>query len=513
MALAQVQGVVVSGVTGAMVQVEVEVSSGLPTVGVVGLPDTSVTESRWRARSAITSIGATWPNRRVTIGLSPAEVRKNGAGLDLPIAIGVLAASEQLPGVDLGATTFIGELGLDGALRPTRGALAGALAARRAGIERVIAPPRSAREMVRLPGLRVVVAETLAQVIAVLRGEDAGALASVGGAGCTKDEGDQAGAPDLRDVRGQAQARYAVEVAAAGAHNIALVGAPGVGKTLLAERLPGLLPDLGEEAAIEVAAIHSVVGVARPDRAFARPPFRDPHHSSSAAALLGSVQGQRVSPGAVTLAHRGVLFMDEAPEFSRPCLEGLRQPIESGVVSLGRSGWSGLLPAAFQLVLAANPCPCGMRVGTGGDCSCSPVAVRRYAARLSGPLVDRIDIRLSMSRPPDSALSRPDDEEASEPVRGRVETARARAKQRFAGLPWSENARIPSGELRRAWGPDAAGAELLRALERRSANLRGPDRVLRIAWTIADLVGRDRPGRDEIAAAMSLRGATTSWAA
>jgi magnesium chelatase family protein len=513
MPLAQVQGVVVSGVTGAMVQVEVEVSQGLPSVGVVGLPDTSVTESRWRARSAIASIGATWPNRRVTIGLSPAEVRKNGAGLDLPIALGVLAASNQLAGVDLAATTFIGELGLDGTLRPTRGALAGALAARRAGIERVIAPPQSAREMTRLPGLRVVVAGNLAQVIAVLRGGDPGEVASVGGGTRSLPECDEPGAPDLRDVRGQAQARFAIEVAAAGAHNIALVGVPGVGKTLLAERLPGLLPDLDDEAAIEVAAIHSVAGLARPGMLFSRPPFRSPHHSSSGAALLGSVQGQRVTPGAVTLAHHGVLFMDEAPEFSRPCLEGLRQPIESGVVSLGRSGWSGVLPAAFQLVLAANPCPCGMRAGTASDCSCSPVALRRYDSRLSGPLMDRIDIRLSMSRPPESALLRVDEQEPSALVRTRVEVARARASRRFAGLPWSVNARIPAGELRRTWAPDAGGADLLRTLERRSANLRGPDRVLRMAWTIADLQGRDRPGRDDVATAMSLRGATTTWAA
>ncbi len=514
MALAQVHGVVVSGVGGAMVRVEVEVSQGLPSVGVVGLPDASVTESRWRARSAIASVGATWPNKRVTIGLSPAEVRKNGAGLDLPIAIGVLQASGQLPGADLEATTFVGELGLDGTLRPTRGALAGAIAARRAGIERIIVAPQSGRELFRLPGLTVHVAPRLATVLSILAGEEpraqdddrADEFAVVG-------TPDVESWPDLRDVRGHAHARFAMEVAAAGRHHVMLVGAPGVGKTLLAERVPGILPDLGEEEALEVASILSVAAAPRSSSSFARPPFRAPHHAASSAALLGSVQGARVTPGAVTLAHHGVLFMDEAPEFSRPCLEGLRQPIESGHVSLSRSGWSGILPADFQLLLAANPCPCGRRVGTGADCSCSPMAVRRYAARLSGPLVDRIDVRLSMVRPSSAELTSTEPAESSERVRARVTVARERARRRFAGLPWTVNARIPAGELRRHWGPDASGAELLHDLERRSVNLRGPDRILRIAWTLADLAGRTVPGRADVGAAIALRGATLPWGA
>ena len=462
MALAQVHGVVVSGVTGAMVRVEVEVSQGLPSVGVVGLPDTSVTEARWRARSAIASIGASWPDKRVTIGLSPAEVRKNGAGLDLPIALGVLSASDQLPGVDLSSTTFVGELGLDGTLRPTRGALAGALAARRAGIERLVAPPQSAREMARLPGLRVVVAETLGQVVAVLRGDDAGMIAAIGSEPDDQPGLDERSVPDLRDVRGQAQARYGIEVAAAGAHNISLIGVPGVGKTLLAERLPGLLPDLDDEAAIEVAAIHSVAGLARSPSRFGRPPYRCPHHSSSGAALLGSVQGHRVMPGAVTLSHRGVLFLDEAPEFAATA-------------------------PARRWRCGATRRACWVRSWTGSTFGCR---CRDLLRRSSG-------IRRTRSR--------------------RVAAREGRGGSRAGGAEVrrparTSNARIPAGELRRTWGPDAGEWSCSTSLERRSANLRGPDRVLRIAWSIADLGGRGRPGRDDVAGALTLRGATAPFA-
>jgi magnesium chelatase family protein len=507
--LAKVYGVVLSGVSGAMVRVEVDISDGLPSVGVVGLPDTSVTESRSRARCAIDGIGKVWPNRRITISLSPAEVRKNGAGLDLPIAIGVLAASGQLPEVDLRSTTFIGELGLDGQLRPTRGALAGALAARRAGIDRVVVPSASATEMSRLTGIQVTIADHLAQVVAVLTGECPDAVSLTGEP--SADEGPPRERPDLRDVRGHAQGRLALEVAAAGGHHLAMIGPPGVGKTLLAERLPGLLPDLDDEEALEVAAVHGIAGMPRADGDYRLPPLGAPHHSASAAALLGSVHGSRVAPGAVTLAHHGVLFLDEAPEFARPALEGLRQPLESGWIVLSRSGWSGRLPARFQFVMAANPCPCGQRAGRGVECSCPPSVVRRYAARLSGPLMDRVDIRIALARPGDAELAATSDAEPTEQVRARVQLARQRSTRRFAGLPWQVNAAIPAGELRRTWRPDAQGAELLHSVERRSANLRGPDRILRMAWTVADLAGRDRPGVDDIAVALGLRGAGTSW--
>jgi magnesium chelatase family protein len=292
-----------------------------------------------------------------------------------------------------------------------------------------------------------------------------------------------------------------------------MVGAPGVGKTLLAERLPGLLPELDDDAALEVAAIYGVTSASRGQQDYRRPPMRAPHHSASSSALLGSVHGARVVPGAATLAHRGVLFLDEAPEFARPALEGLRQPLESGWISLGRSGWSGRLPARFQLVVAANPCPCGRRVGSGAECSCAPAAVRRYATRLSGPFMDRIDIRLTVTRPSDAELTGTEGPESTSTVRARVALARERSARRFADLPWRVNAAIPAGELRRTWWPDPSGAEVLRQLDRRAANLRGPDRVLRMAWSFADLAGRERPGLDDVAAAIGLRGASTAWAA
>ncbi len=505
MALAQVHGVVLWGVTGALVTVEVEVSDGLPSVGVIGLPDASVGESRWRARSAIECTGGRWPNRRVTISLTPAEIPKHGAGMDLPIAIGVLAASDQLPGVDLAGTTFIGELGLDGRLRATRGALAGALAARDGGLARVIVAADCFAEIARLPGIAVAGAEGLAQVLAILRGADPGSMRTL-----STPESEQA-QPDLADVRGHAHARFALSVAAAGGHHMAMVGPPGVGKTLLAERLPGILPDLDDHEAIEVAAIHSVAGLSRAD--FRRPPYRAPHHSASSAALLGAAAGHRVRPGAVTLAHRGILFLDEAPEFARPSLEGLRQPMESGEVALHRAGWSGLLPAAFQLVLAANPCPCGQRSGTGAGCSCPPQAVRRYAARLSGPLLDRVDIRLRITQPAVAELASSEPGDSSALTRERVVAARDRARSRYASQPWSTNAAVPAAHLRRHWPPDDAGAELLADVEKGAVNLRGVDRVLRMSWTVADMAGRGRPGRAEVATALGLRGASLSWPA
>ncbi len=497
MALARATGVVLSGVRGSLVRVEVEVSSGLPSVGVVGLPDTSVGEVRWRARSALSSIGATWPPQRVTVSLAPAEVRKVGAGLDLPIAIAVLVASDQLTGIHLDHTVLLGELGLDGSLRPVRGALAGVLAAH--GSDRIIVPASSLAEVGSIPGVHG--AHDLAEAVAILKGEAAGAAPVVR-------EPAQRECPDLSDVRGHTQARHCLEIAAAGGHHLAMVGPPGIGKTLLAERLSGVMPTLDDGAAREVAVVHSLADRPSPG---AVPPFEAPHHSASTSALIGSVAGARVTPGAFVLAHHGVLFMDEAPEFARPCLEALRQPLESGVVSLHRSGWSGVLPSAFQLVLAANPCPCGMRGSS--ECSCPPSAVRRYAARLSGPLMDRIDIRVGLSRPLDIELRNPEPAESSSRVRERVAAARERASRRFMGLPWQLNARIPAGDLRRMFAPDPGGTQLLADVERQSRNLRGPDRILRVAWTLADLHGHDRPTRDDVAHALGVRGAATPWAA
>ena len=510
MALAQVPSVVVWGVEGVVVTVEVDVSDGLPGIGVVGLPDASVSESRWRVRSAVATTGVAWPNRRVTISITPAEVPKNGSGLDLPIAIGVMLAAGQLPDVTAAGTAFVGELGLDGRLHATRGVLAGVLAARRSGLGCVVAPSACAPEIGRVPGISVMLADDLTHVVALLRGQAVPSF-SASEPSCRRLHS----ARDLSEVRGHDHARFALEVAAAGGHHVALVGPPGVGKTLLSEALPGLLPDLVADQALEVAAIHAVAGRERCEHEWHRPPLQAPHHSASSAALLGAAHGRRVSPGAVTLAHRGVLFLDEAPEFARPSLEGLRQPLESGVVAVHRSGWSGVLPARCQVILAANPCPCGRRVGSGSDCSCSSAAVRRYAARLSVPLLDRIDVRLTVLRPRDGGLESPvnAEGESSIAVRARVSEARARSRHRYREDPWSDNASAPASELRRRWPLEAEAAELLAEAERRSGNLRGPDRVLRMSWTIADLAGRGHPTRDDVARALGLRGGSLPWAA
>jgi magnesium chelatase family protein len=504
MALAQVNGVVLSGLAGAIVRVEVVVGDGLPSVGVIGLPDASVNEARWRARCAIEAIGASWPNRRITVSLSPAELRKQGSGLDLPIAVGVLAASGAVPRDALDSTTFIGELGLDGSVRPARGALAGALAAREKGLARVVVPSGTALELGRLSGIGVEVADHLIDVVAVISGEPSSSPAP------EPPRVEPATQPDLSDVRGHPMARLALEVAAAGGHHVALIGSPGIGKSLLALRLGGLLPDLDDDMALEVAAIHGLVGP-RPLGMECRPPVCAPHHGASAAAVLGSVQGARAIPGSISLAHRGVLVLDEAPEFSRTVLEGMRQPLEDGSLSLARAGWSGRLPATFQLVLTANPCPCGYRMGTGSGCTCAPQAVRRYAARLSGPIMDRVDIRLGLQRPTDAELSSLEPGECSADVRSRVAEAQLRARARLAPWGWRRNADVSGRALRRELAPDAEGERLLAGIERRSASLRGPDRILRMAWTLADLAGRAVPAADDVATAAGLRGAGMSW--
>ncbi|MDD2818997.1 MAG: YifB family Mg chelatase-like AAA ATPase [Candidatus Nanopelagicales bacterium] len=500
MSLAQVWGAVPSGVSGVMVRVEVDVAQGLPTVGVVGLAQASVAESRWRARSAIVNSGFTWPNSRITIGLSPADLPKTGTSLDLPIAVGILVASGQLPAGGL-ESSFVGELGLDGVIKPVSGALAVGIAAHRHGVTRIMASVENARELCEIEGLEVVAVRNLQHVAQVLAGKDVGVHVHVADS-CTVLN--QLG--NFDEVRGHEQSRFALEVAAAGGHHLAMIGEPGVGKTMLAQRFVSILPDLTHQQALDVTSLHSLAGrIGQGQGLIRRPPLVAPHHSISAGAMVGSVRGGVLQPGALSLANHGVLFLDEAPEFARPCLEGMRQPLELGTLSLMRVGQVVVAPAQFQLLLAANPCPCGKATGTGSNCKCDSASKRRYMQKLSGPLMDRIDIRLTLSRPT-KAHMRVREVESSEVIAQRVRMARERSAKRWSGESWVLNAQAHGNALRTRYAPSGKAMDLLTDAENAGLNPRGSDRVLRMSWTLADLDGVEEIQAEHIALALSLRG-------
>jgi len=506
MGLGRTLGVALVGLTGHVVEVEAHLAASVPGFALVGLPDASLAEARDRVRAAVHSSGLAWPQRRITVNLSPAALPKTGAGFDLAIAVATLAGAGLCPAGAVASTVHLGELGLDGRLRPVRGILPAVAAAVAAGHPRVVVPWGNATEATLVPGAEVVAAGSLAEVAhgygaqvevpltepaAVLQPDVA--LGAPGGAGA-----------DLADVLGQAPARWALEVAAAGGHHLLMVGPPGAGKTMLAARLPGLLPDLDEQAAIEVTAIHSVAGTFQPAGGLLRrPPFEDPHHTATPAAVIGGGSGLP-RPGAASRAHRGVLFMDEAPEFSPRVLQTLRQPLEHGELVIHRSGGMARYPARFQLVLAANPCPCGRSVGKGLDCSCTSLARRRYFSRLSGPLLDRIDMQLEVlpvTRAERTASRAP---EGTAVVAARVAAARGAAGERLRGTSWKTNAEVPGTWLRAHGGP-AVHRDLDRALDTGLLSLRGVDRVLRVAWTLADLAGLSVPGPEQVGQALLLR--------
>jgi len=501
MALARTLSVGLVGVTGHLIEVEADLSAGLPGLTFTGLADASVLESRDRIRAAVQNSGLGWPNRRITVALLPADLRKHGSMFDLALAVAVLAAAGELPLPSVSGTCWLGELGLDGRLRPVRGVLPAVLAARAHGVSTVVVPGPNAGEAALVPGLRVLSAGCLGDVVAALR---PGGTALPPAAAATADQPVEL--PDLAEVVGQPVARRALEIAAAGRHHLLLEGAPGAGKTMLAERMPSILPELSEAEALEVTAIHSVAGqLADGHGLIRRPPLQLPHHTSSMAALVGGGSGLG-RPGAASLAHRGVLVLDEAAEFRPTVLDSLRQPLESGRITLHRANGAVSFPARFQLVLATNPCPCGARKDV--DCGCSPDARRRYRRRLSGPLLDRIDLRIPIdpvSRADLMADAEPP--ESSAVVAGRVAAARAAARQRWAGLGWATNAEVPGPVLRsRRWRPARSALSLLDdELERGGLSARGCDRVLKLAWTLADLAGYSAPAPEQVAEAIALR--------
>ena len=492
MALAIVHSRSLDGLAAPEVAVEVHLAGGLPSVTLVGLPDTEVKEARDRVRAALQNSGFEFPPRRITVNLAPADLPKESGRFDLPIALGILAASGQIPAASLEGYEFAGELSLSGELRPIRGALAMVLAAGRTG-RRFVLPTASAREAA-LSGEPILQADSLLAVCAHLCGQTP--LAE-----CLPETSDAADgeAPDLADVRGQAPAKRALEVAAAGGHSLLLAGPPGSGKSMLAMRLPGLLPPLSAEAALESAAVLSLAGVFVTER-FGERPFRSPHHTSSTAALVGG--GSVPRPGEISLAHRGVLFLDELPEFERRVLEALREPLETGRIHIARAAHQAEFPARFQLVAAMNPCPCGYHGARSGRCRCTPDQVARYRGKLSGPLLDRIDLQLEVPALAAEELQATPRSEPSAAVRARVVAARGRQQAR-QGKP---NARLTPREVETHCTPDADGAALLRqAMARLGLSARAYHRLLRVARSIADLAGSPAVTSEHVAEAVQYR--------